>query len=90
MDARRKQLRDRAGRAAGPPTPSGYGIPTNLPTPKSLMSAKFLAEIYLSRIREHKNLVKKMMARIQKASSGHTVKITFLFSLHKRIVKTKC
>ena len=33
--------------------------PPHHPTPKSLMNAKFLAEVYLSRIREHGNRVKK-------------------------------
>ena len=59
MDARRKPLRYGAGRAAGPPTPPGYGISTHHPTPKSLMSVKFLAEVYLSCIQEHENVVKK-------------------------------
>ena len=59
MDARRKRLRYGAGRAAGPPTPPGYGISTHHPTPKSLMNAKFLTKIYLSHIREHENLVTK-------------------------------
>ena len=53
MDARRKQLWNGIGRAAGPPTPPGYGIPTHLPTPKSHMNDNFLAEAYLRRIREH-------------------------------------
>ena len=44
MDARRKQLWNGIGRAAGPPTPPGYGIPTHLPTPKLLLSVKFLTE----------------------------------------------
>ena len=48
MEARRKQLWNGIGQAAGPPTPSGYGIPTHLHTPKSLMNVKSLAEIYLS------------------------------------------
>ena len=47
------------GRAAGPPTPPGYGISTHHPMPKLLMNTKFLAEIYLSHIREHENLVTK-------------------------------
>ena len=59
MDARRKRLRYGAGRAAGPPTPPGYGISTHHPTPKLLMKAKFLAEIYLSHIREHEKLSNK-------------------------------
>ena len=59
MDARHKRLRYGAGQAAGPPTPLGYGISTHHPTPKLLMNAKFLAEIYLSHIREHENLVTK-------------------------------
>ena len=59
MDARRKRLRYGAGRAAGPPTPPEYGISTHHPTPKLLMNAKFLVEIYLSHIRKHKNLVTK-------------------------------
>ena len=61
MDARLKRLRYGAGRAAGPPTPPGYGISTHHPTPKLIMNAKFLAEIYLSHIREHENLVTKMV-----------------------------
>ena len=40
MDAWRKQLWNGTSRAVGPPTPPGYGIPTHLPTPKSLMNAK--------------------------------------------------
>ena len=59
MDARRKTLRCGAGRATGPPMPPGYGTPTHHPTPKSLMNAKFVAEVFLSRIREHENVVKK-------------------------------
>ena len=39
----------------------------------SLMNEKFLAEVYLSRIREHGNKVKKTKARMHKASMGHTV-----------------
>ena len=61
MDARHRQLRNGAGRAAGPPTPPGYGIPTLLPTPKLLMNAKILAEIYLSHTRERENIVTKTM-----------------------------
>ena len=61
MDARHKQLRDRAGRAAGPPTPPGYGMPTHLLTPKSFVNTKFLAEIYLSHTQEHENVVKETM-----------------------------
>ena len=61
MDARRKRLRYRAGRAAGQTTPPGYGISTHHPMPKLLMNMKFLAEIYLSHIREHENLVTKMV-----------------------------
>ena len=72
-DARRKQLRYRADRAAGPPTPPGYGISTHHSTPKSIMNAKFYAEVYLSRTREHRSRVKKTKARIHKASMGHTV-----------------
>ena len=51
VDTRHKRLWNGIGRAAGPPTPLGYGIPTHLPTPKLLMSAKFLIE--------HKNSVTK-------------------------------
>ena len=54
----------------GPPTPPGYGISTHHSTPKSLTNAKFLAEVYLRRIREHGNLAKIWCARIHKASSG--------------------
>ena len=61
MDARRKRLRYGAGRAAGPCTPPGYSISTHHLTPKLLMNTKFLAEIYLNHIREHENLVTKMV-----------------------------
>ena len=74
-DARRKQLRYRADRAAGPPTPPGYGISTHHPTPKSLMNAKFLAEVFLSYIRKHGNRIKKEGHEIHKASSGYTVNL---------------
>ena len=78
MDPRHKQLRDRAGRAAGPPTPSGYGILTHLPTPKSLMNAKILAEIYLNYTREHENAVNKMICiNIHKGLERHAVKSYF-------------
>jgi len=54
--------------------------------PTSLMNAKFLAEVYLSRIREHRSRVKKTMARIHKASMGHTVNLTITnFFIHKFI-----
>ena len=44
-------------------------------TPKSLMNAKFLAEVYQSRMREHRNRVEKTRARTHKALIGHTVDI---------------
>ena len=47
--------------------------PPHNPTPKSLMNAKFLVEVYQSCIREHGNRVKKTRARTHKASMGHTV-----------------
>ena len=47
--------------------------PPHYPTPTLLMNAKFLADVYLSRIREHGNKVKKMRARTHKTSMGHTV-----------------
>ena len=75
MDARHEQIRYRADRAVGPPTPPGYGIPTHLPTPRSFMNANFLAETYLKHIREHGNKVEKTRARTHKASMGHTVDI---------------
>ena len=43
------------------------------------MNAKILAEIYLSRTREHEKMVEKAMRKYTKASNGHTVKITSLF-----------
>ena len=73
MGARHKKLRNGIGRAVGPPTPPGYGIPTHLPTPKAFMNENFLAEIYLKHIREHINKVEKTRARTHKASMGHTV-----------------
>jgi len=42
-------------------------------TPKSLMNAKFLAEVYQSRMQEHGNRVEKTRARTHKALMGHTV-----------------
>ena len=42
-------------------------------TPKSLMNAKFLAEVYQSLKREHGKRVKKTRARTHKASMDHTV-----------------
>src|SRR6185312_8189074 len=55
VDARHKQLCNGIGRAAGPPTPLRYSIPTHLHTPKLLMNTNFHAETYLRRIREHGN-----------------------------------
>ena len=53
-------------------------------TPKSLMNAKFLAEVYQSRIQEHGNRVKKTRARTRKASMGHTVNLQLPISyIHK-------
>ena len=81
-DARHKQLRYGAGRVVGPPTPLGYGTPHH-PTPTLLMNAKFLAEVYLSCVREHGSRVKKTKARIHKNSMGHTVDFNenkFLYS----------
>ena len=75
MDARRKRLRYGAGRAAGPPMPPGYSIPTHLPMPKPFVNANFLAETYLRCIREHGSKVEKMRVRTHKASIGHTVDI---------------
>ena len=47
--------------------------PPHHPTPTLLMNAKFLIEVYLSRIREHGSRVKKTKAQIHMASMGHTV-----------------
>ena len=47
--------------------------PPHHPTPKSLMNAKFLAEVYQSRTREHGSRVKKTRARMHKATMGHTI-----------------
>ena len=38
---------------------SGIWHPPHHPTPKSLMNAKLLAEVYVSHMREHENLVTK-------------------------------
>ena len=73
VDARHKRLRNGIGRAEGPPTPPGYGIPTHLPMPRLFMNANFLAKTYLKHIREHGNKVEKTRARMHKASMGHTV-----------------
>ena len=61
MDARNKLLWNGIGQATGSLTPPGYGIPTHLPTPKLLMNAKILAEIYLRHTRERENIVTKTM-----------------------------
>ena len=55
---------------------SGIQHPLHHPTPKSLMNAKFLAEVYQSRIREHGSRVKKTRVRMHKASMGHTIDLT--------------
>ena len=52
---------------------SGIWHPPHHPMPKSHMNTKFLAEVYLGRIREHGNRVKKTRVRTHKASMGHTV-----------------
>src|SRR6185312_542232 len=62
---------------------SGIRHPPHHLTPTLLMNVKFLAEVYLSRIQEHGNKVKKTRARTHKASMGHTFKSTktsFLYS----------
>jgi hypothetical protein len=74
-DTRRKQLWHGAGRAAGPPTPSGYSISTHHPMLNLLMNAKSITVVYLGYIREHKNRVKKMMARISRRPRAATLLI---------------
>ena len=90
MDARRKPLRYGAGRAAGPPTPPGYGIPTHHPTPKSLMNAKFLAEVFLSRIREHENVVKKTVHTNPQGLERPHCQFTLICFLTQKHVKVNC
>ena len=73
-----KQTRGISNYGMGPAEPwaayaSGIRHPPHHLTPKSLMNAKFLTEVYQSRIREHGNRVKKTRARTHKASMGHTV-----------------
>ena len=85
MDAKRKPLRYGAGRDAGSPTPPGYSIPTHHPTPKSLMNAKLLAEIHISRIREHENLVRKRWREFTKASNSHTVRFNCFPSKERQV-----
>ena len=76
--ARHEQLRYGSAYA------SGIWHPPHHLTPKSLMNAKFLAEVYQSRIREHGNRVKKTRARTHKASMGHTVDLRLPISyIHK-------
>jgi len=77
----KKRTRDISNYGTGPAESWGRlclrdTAPPHHPTPKSLMNAKFLAEVYQSRIREHGNRVKKTMARMLKASMGHTVDLT--------------
>ena len=86
MDARRKRLRYGAGRAAGPPTPPGYGIPTHHPMPKSLMNAKFLAEVYLNRIREHENVVKKTVRTNAQGLERPHCQFTLICSLAQKYI----
>ena len=63
---------------------SGIRHPPHHLTPKSLINAKFLAEVYQSRIREHGNRVKKTRARTHKTSMGHTVDLQLRISyIHK-------
>ena len=50
--------------------------PPHHPTPTLLMNAKFLADVYLSRIQEHGNKVRKQRLETHKASMGHTVDST--------------
>ena len=73
VNMKHKQLQNGIGRAVGPPTHLGYGIPTHLPMPKSFVNANPLAEIYLKHIRKHGNKVEKTRARTCKASIGHTM-----------------
>ena len=81
MDARRKPLQYGASRAAGPPTPQGYDISTHHPTPKLLMNVKFLAEVYLSRIREHENLVTKTVCTNSQSLDRPHCQFTLICSL---------
>ena len=90
MDARHKQLWNGIGRAAGPPTPPGYGIPTHLPTPKLLMNANLLAETYLRRIREHRNRVKKTRALNAQGLEWPHYQFTLICSLAQKYIKVNC
>ena len=54
--------------------------PSHRPTPKSLMNAKFLAEVYLSRVQEHGNKVKKTRARIR----PHAATLSIYINLYSR------
>ena len=90
MDARRKPLRYGAGRAAGPPTPSEYGIFTHHPTPKSLMNAKFLAEVYLSHIQEHENLLTKTVRTNAQGLERPHYQFTLICSLAHKYIKVNC
>ena len=47
--------------------------PPHHPTPTLLMDVKSLTEVYLSRMREYGNKVRKTKARTHKVSMGHTV-----------------
>ena len=90
MDVRRKPLQYGVGRAAGPPTPPGYGISTHHPMPKSLMNAKFLAEVYLSHIREHENLVTKTVRTNAKGLERPHCQFTLICFLAQKHVKVNC
>ena len=78
---RHRQLRYGVGRVMGPPTPLGYGTPLTTPRLRCLWTRN-PSEVYLCRIREYGNKVKKTKARTHKASMGHTVnsmKTNFLY-----------
>ena len=70
--------------------PPGYGIPTHHPMPKSLMNVKFLAELYLSRKREHENVVKKTVRTNAQSRERPHCQFTLICFLAQKHVKVNC
>ena len=74
----KKRTRGISNYGTGPAEPWGClrlrdTAPPHHLTPKWIMNAKFLTEVYRSRMQEHGNRVEKTRARTHKASMGHTV-----------------
>ena len=69
---------------------SGIWHPPHHPTPKSLMSVKFLAEVYLSCIQEHENVVKEMVRTNAQGLERPHCQFTLICFLAQKHVKVNC